>query len=112
MLIAPCTLVFVDLDIQRKRNVVPDQLETRVRQKMGNVVLRPREEVVRAQDVASRGKQPFAQVRSQKTRPPGHEHALTGAVTSHACAEIEEIGVSPNYRFRITCTAAAPRPNW
>ena len=55
---------FVDLDKERKGHVVAHQLEMRVTEQMGDIILGAAEEVVEAKDVAAFVQQAFAKMRA------------------------------------------------
>ena len=67
----------VNLHIQRKGNVVTHQLEMRIVQQAQDVVLVAGEKVVDAKDVVSGRQQPFAEMRTQKTRSAGYHHSFS-----------------------------------
>ena len=64
----------IDLYVQRKRDVVAQQLEAGMLRQLGDVALGPGVEIVHAQDVAALGRQPLAQVRAEKTGAPCDHH--------------------------------------
>ena len=68
----------VDLDIERKRDVVAHQLEPRMTDEMREVVLVAGEEVVHAEDVVARRQQALAKMRAQEAGPAGDEDSLHG----------------------------------
>jgi hypothetical protein len=68
---------FVDLDIERKRHIVAQQLETRVAEQMADVLLAAREEVVDADDIVPVGQEAITQVRAEKTGAAGDQHSST-----------------------------------
>jgi hypothetical protein len=96
MLIAPCTLVLgglhwimlvvnrrgrtgeivdlVDLHIERKRNVVPHQVEVLVIEEMLDVASRAGEKVVRAENVGAKLDQALTEMRANKSSSPRHQH--------------------------------------
>ena len=98
MLIAPCTrglgrlhrvvlvvdrrgragevVDLVDLDVEREGHVVPHQLEMRIAQAGGDIVLAAGEVVVDAQHVVARRQQPLAKMRAEKTGAAGHQNPL------------------------------------
>ena len=57
----------IDFDVEGECHVVPDHLEARISEQVGDVVLRRRVVVVDAQDVITVGEQPFAQVRADES---------------------------------------------
>jgi hypothetical protein len=65
----------IDLDVEWKRHVVPDRLEHRVGQQMGNVLAAAGEVVVRTHHFRARGEQPFTQVGSDEACAAGDEDA-------------------------------------
>ena len=74
----------VDLDVQRKRDVVTHQLEVRVGQHRQDVGLAARVEVVDAQHLVALTEQAPAQVRPDEARAAGDEdlaHCTTSAST-------------------------------
>jgi hypothetical protein len=66
----------VDLDEQGVDDVVADELEVGVREEMPDVVLRPGEEVVDADDVRPLRDEPVREVASEETRAARDEDAL------------------------------------
>ena len=62
----------VDFHVERKRNVVPVEFEMRIVQQMNNVITRSSEKVVDAKYIVPVGKQPLAEMRSDKTRSAGY----------------------------------------
>ena len=72
----------VDLDIQRKGDVVAHELEAGVVEQVGDVVLGAGEEVVDAEHVVALGQQAVAQVAAQKAGAAGDEDALGGVVVA------------------------------
>jgi hypothetical protein len=65
----------VDLDVQRERDVVAQQLEARVLEQRRDVRARAGVEVVDAQIVAV-GDKPRTQVRAEEARTAGHERRI------------------------------------
>jgi len=76
----------VDLEIQRKRHVVADHLEVRVRVERGEVVARAREEVVDADDVVAPLEQALAQVGAEEPGAAGDQNAFTHEI-AHVCLD-------------------------
>ncbi len=64
----------LDLDVQRKRDIVAHQLEGRMADKVADVVLGPREEVIHAEDVVPSFNQAVAQVRPKESCAAGHQN--------------------------------------
>jgi hypothetical protein len=65
----------VNLDIQRKGHVVPDQLEMGIVQQMGYIVLGAAVKIIDAQNVAFFFfEKALAQMRTQKTRAAGNKN--------------------------------------
>ncbi len=58
---------FIDLDIQRHRHVVAQQLEARVRHQMQNVLLGAGEEIIQTDDLVAFVQQALAQMRTEET---------------------------------------------
>jgi len=71
----------IDLDVEWKRHVVPDRLEHRVGQQMGNVLAAAGEVVVRTHHFRARGEQPFTQVRADEACAAGDEDAAVFVVS-------------------------------
>ena len=65
----------VDLDIERKRHVVADQLEAMVIERCVDIAPRAGEIVVDADDAGALFQQPLAQVRAEKSGAAGYQHA-------------------------------------
>ncbi len=68
----------VHLDVERERDVVPQDLEHRVVHQVHDVRLAPREIVVGADHVVTVVEEPLAEVRAQKARTAGHQDTLRG----------------------------------
>jgi hypothetical protein len=64
----------VHFDIKRKGDVVAHHLEMRVIEEMGDIFSGTGEIVIDAQDLVTVGKQPFAQERSEESRPAGNQN--------------------------------------
>jgi hypothetical protein len=64
---------FVDLDIERKGNVVADRLEVGMTQQVGNVAPGPSEIVVNAYHFVAGGDEPITQMAAKKAGAAGHE---------------------------------------
>jgi len=62
---------FIDLDVQRKGDVVAQEFEARICMKMLDVALGSREQVIDAKDFMSIRQQPVNQMRTEKTGSPG-----------------------------------------
>src|SRR5438046_8609010 len=76
-----CEVVdLVDLDIERKGNVMADELESGLTDERENVVAHAREEVVHADHVVAMLQQSFAKMRAQKSGAAGDEDAPTHKV--------------------------------
>ena len=65
----------VHFHVKRKCDVVTQQIEPRVAQEMGNIALRSRVEIVRAQDVSALLDQSIAQMGTEESCPPGNEYS-------------------------------------
>src|SRR3954451_3815834 len=70
----------IDLDIERKRHVVAQKREARLAHHVSDVASRPGEEIVDAEDIMSLRYQPLAKMRTEKSRPTGHQHLFNLAV--------------------------------
>ena len=66
----------VDLQKDRQRDVVPNQLKVRFAQQMRDVRLLAGEEIVQADHVVAHRDQPFAEVGAQKTGAAGDKNSL------------------------------------
>ena len=66
----------IDLNIERKRNVVPNQFEARLREKMGDIRLLARKEIVNAKNVVSLVEQAFAKMRAQEACTTGSKNSF------------------------------------
>jgi hypothetical protein len=66
----------IDFEINRKRDVVPDQFEALVAEKMFDVALGASEKIIKAEHIGAAGQQAFAEMRTEKTRSSGHQNAL------------------------------------
>src|SRR5450755_1694784 len=66
----------VDLDIERKGDVVPHQLEAGMPDEMRDVVLVAGEEVVDAENVVAIRQQAFAEMRTQEAGPAGDQDSI------------------------------------
>src|SRR5690606_6949674 len=70
-----CEVVdLIDLDVDRKRYVVANELEARVIEQMRDVEAGARVEVVEAKDDVPLAEQPVAGMGAEKARAAGHEH--------------------------------------
>ncbi len=81
-----------DLYVERKGDVVAQQLEHRVREQVLNVALGAGEVVVDAQHVVTTGQEPLAQMRTDETRPTAHHGLVQGACSiagTSRCVEIQ-----------------------
>jgi len=79
---------FVSFHIQRKRHVVPHQLEAGVVHQVGDVLLAAREEVVHTQHVVTGLNEPVAEVGAQETSTAGDENSfLHIAIILIVCAD-------------------------
>jgi hypothetical protein len=58
--------------VQRKRYVVPEELEALVTNQVFDIAPCSREKIIDADDLATFCKQPFTQVRAEKSGPTGH----------------------------------------
>jgi hypothetical protein len=67
----------VDLDVERKSNVVPQDLEARVSQQVCYVVAIAGVEIVHAQDIITFAEQPLAKMRAEESCSSGHQDAFT-----------------------------------
>jgi hypothetical protein len=92
MLIAPCTEVFelvvdrgsrarevvdlVDLRVERKGDVVAQELEQRIAEQVEHVGLAPGVEVVDADHLVAARQQAPAQMRSDESRAAGNQYSL------------------------------------
>jgi len=65
----------VDLDVERKRHVVVDELEPVMVQQPIDVSPRTGEEIIDADDVGAFGEQPFAKMRTDKAGAASHQNA-------------------------------------
>ena len=75
----------VDLDEQRERHVVPDELEARVVVQVIDVALGAGEEVVDAEHLVALLEQAVAEVGAEEAGAAGHEDPLAGIVVTHSC---------------------------
>jgi len=75
---------FVHLDIQRKRHVVTDELESRIAVQVVDVPLCAREQVIHAQHLVPETEQAVAQVRPEEACAAGDEDPLAGIVVAHS----------------------------
>ena len=66
----------VDLEHDRLRDIVPNQIEIRPVQEMGDICLLACEKIVDADDVVPVIDEPLAQMRAEKTGPAGDENAI------------------------------------
>ena len=73
----------VHLHIERERDVVAHDLEMRIADQVGDVVLAAGEVVVHAQHVAAVAQQAFAQVGADETSATGDQNTFTGK--AHGC---------------------------
>ncbi len=55
---------FVNLNIQRKRNIVANDLEMRIPQQMKNIIFTAGKKIIRTQDIVPKIEQAFAQMRA------------------------------------------------
>jgi hypothetical protein len=74
---------FIDLDVQRKRHVVANELESRVRYEMGHVVAASRVEVIDAQHIGAVCKQALAQMRAEEAGSAGDENSAHVSSLQH-----------------------------
>ena len=74
----------IHLNIERKSDIVAHQLEVRMIEQMGNVVLGAREEVVQTDDVVAVGQQAFAEMRAEEAGTTGDEDAGAVGVVFHS----------------------------
>jgi hypothetical protein len=65
----------IDLQIERKGHVVPDQFEVRMTNQVLDVTSRSGEEIVDAEDASPIRQQALTQVRTQETRTAGNQYA-------------------------------------
>ena len=72
---------------ERKGHIVAHQLEVRVIEQMGNVVLGAGEEVVQADDVVAVVQQAFAEMRAEEAGTTGDEDAGAVGVVFHCTKE-------------------------
>ena len=75
----------VDLDIERKRDVVAHQLERLMVEQMGDVAPRAGEKIVDAEHVVSGMQKPFAQMRAEKARAAGDENPFSHIFPMFRC---------------------------
>src|SRR2546423_6549018 len=73
----------IDLDIERKSDVVPHQLEARIPEQMLDVPFGAGEEIIRAENVLPGRHKALAQMRAEEACAAGHQYALY-RVASHA----------------------------
>lgn len=73
----------INLDVERKGHVVPQQLEARMGEQVSDVILAASEEIVDAEDVMAIRDQAVAEVRAEKTGAAGDEHTAKFCRTSH-----------------------------
>ena len=66
----------VDLQIDRERHVVADELEALVIEQMLDIAPGAGEEIVEADDFRALRQQALAQMRAEKTGATGHQNAL------------------------------------
>ena len=66
----------IDLDVERKRNVMPDQLEELGVHQMRDVALGPGEEVIDADDGRALPQEPLGQMGAQKSGTAGDQHTI------------------------------------
>lgn len=83
-------------------NVMPNQLEPRMIQKMCDILFSPREEIVEANHFITTFDQPIAQVASQKSSTAGDKY---GAHDSPVCVETRIVTI-------LSCIllVASPQP--
>ena len=63
----------IDLHVERKRDVVPQKLESRIAQQVPQVALVARVEIIHAEHVVAAPDESFAKMRAQKTCAAGHQ---------------------------------------
>ena len=73
----------IHFDIEREGHIVAHQLEVRVIEQMGDVVLDAGEEIVKADDVVTVVQQALAEMRAEEAGAAGDERARAGAVIFH-----------------------------
>ncbi len=74
----------VDLDVERKRHVVADELEARMVVQVLDVALGAGEEIVDAEHLVALLQQPVAQMRAEESGAAGDQDALAGVVVAHS----------------------------
>jgi hypothetical protein len=73
----------IDLDIERERDVMSDQLEPGMAEKMRDVLLGAGKEVIDTDNLLSALNQPINQMRAQETRAAGDQDSLAWPMMSH-----------------------------
>lgn len=64
----------INLDVQRKGDVMAHHLKIGIAHQMSNIAFSPCEKVVNTQDIMSFGEQPFAQVGAEKARTTSYQN--------------------------------------
>ena len=77
----------VDLQEDRQRNVVADQLEVGAAEQVGDVRLLAGEEVVQADDVVPALEQPLAEMGAEKAGPAGDQNPFDGRHVSDSWSQ-------------------------
>ena len=83
----------VNLQAQRFRYIVTNELEIRLAQEMGDICLGAGEQVVEADDIRAVSHQAFAEMRADKSRSSGDEHAV-GVMLHRSAAVFPSMGFS------------------
>jgi hypothetical protein len=73
----------VHLDVNRKRNIVANDLEARVAQEVRHVSFGAGKEVIKADHLVAILKEPLTQVGPQKASPSGHKANSRISIRSH-----------------------------
>ncbi len=66
----------IDFEPDRPGDIVPDHLEVRHVEQVGDIGLLAGEKIIQTDDVVALFDQPFAQMRSEKPCPAGHQNSL------------------------------------
>ena len=65
---------FVDLDVERKCDVVPHQFEMLVIEKMLDIFPAAGEKIIDTKNISARREKPLAKVRAEKSSPSRHQN--------------------------------------
>jgi hypothetical protein len=73
----------VDLEFERVNNIMADQFEARMTEKMFDVLFAPGEKIVHTKDVMLLGNEAVAKVRPEKPSPPGDKNSHDACFSDH-----------------------------